>query len=63
MKKRIEHFIRGVQYNGRDVSAVEPGYYGERFLRFIKGAVEGRTRVLVDGSVDGVVGTKREIGN
>lgn len=45
MKKRIEHLIRGAQYNGRDVSAVEPGYYGERFLRFIEGVVETKQKI------------------
>lgn len=36
LKKRLEHFFRSFVYNRKKISAVDAGWYGDRFINFIK---------------------------
>ena len=36
MKKKIEHAVKSRQYDSVSISAVDPQFYSERFLKFIQ---------------------------
>ncbi len=36
MSKKIEHAVKSMQYDSISISAVDPQFYSERFLKFIQ---------------------------
>ena len=36
MRKKVEHAYKSVKYNPQSISVVEPRFYSERFLKFIR---------------------------
>lgn len=49
-KKKLEHLIKSVRYEGDNISIVQPSYYAKRFVDFIssKFAPESEARAIVD---------------
>lgn len=36
MRKKVEHAYKSIKYNPLSISVVEPRFYSERFLKFIR---------------------------